>query len=367
MILDATWLQRSFPNLAAFTPLATGGQKCVYKVVETATTADRVLKIFRPGGSSSEAAMREALAPGKIAAPRVPQILSSGSAASNVGDLFWLLEEHLDGETLEKRLTRGPLNSKDVLRLAFQILESLAVAEEKRVVHRDVKPANIMVRPSGDFWLLDFGVARHLDLVSLTPTAAPFGSFTPGYAPPEQFNNRKREIDSRADLFALGVTLVEAATGRIHSGTFRKTSLQFCASRTHAPCSFVAQPQKKCGVSRLSGGNVPNPKGPPTADRQNCPRLDSADLRRGEVRGRKWNLYLQFGHNMRPVCLELIGHWGGGTVVLSPRDQTPDQLTRVAQEIHAKPGGRVLLDPQWYFPRAGSRKIIIARFLAPWI
>jgi serine/threonine-protein kinase len=71
-----------------------------------------------------------------------------------------------------------------------------------------------MVRPSGDFWLLDFGVARHLDLVSLTPTAAPFGSFTPGYAPPEQFNNRKREIDSRADLFALGVTLVEAATGR---------------------------------------------------------------------------------------------------------------------------------------------------------
>jgi serine/threonine-protein kinase len=63
----------------------------------------------------------------------------------------------------------------------------------------------------GNFWLLDFGIARHLDLVSLTATAV-FGVFTLGYAPPEQYRNKKREIDGRADLFALGVTMVECLT-----------------------------------------------------------------------------------------------------------------------------------------------------------
>jgi len=57
------------------------------------------------------------------------------------------------------------------------------------------------------FWLLDFGIARHLDLSSLTATSLPYGKMTLGYAPPEQCRNFKREIDSRADLFALGVTM----------------------------------------------------------------------------------------------------------------------------------------------------------------
>src|SRR5688572_8842283 len=64
----------------------------------------------------------------------------------------------------------------------------------------------------GDYWLLDFGIARHLDLSSLTPTLAS-GVGTLGYAPPEQYRNWKSDIDSRADLFAVGVTGFEAATG----------------------------------------------------------------------------------------------------------------------------------------------------------
>ena len=67
---------------------------------------------------------------------------------------------------------------------------------------------------AGNFWLLDFGIARHLDLSSLTATTSPFGKMTLGYAPPEQCRNLKGDIDSRADLFALGVTLHECATGR---------------------------------------------------------------------------------------------------------------------------------------------------------
>jgi serine/threonine-protein kinase len=67
---------------------------------------------------------------------------------------------------------------------------------------------------AGDYWLLDFGIARHLDLSSLTATSLPYGKMTLGYAPPEQCRNFKSEIDSRADLFALGVTMHECATGK---------------------------------------------------------------------------------------------------------------------------------------------------------
>jgi serine/threonine-protein kinase len=105
------------------------------------------------------------------------------------------------------------LSPKDVLRLGLHTLETLVAAEEKAIVHRDVKPDNIIRDPRGDFWLIDFGLARHLSLESLTATANVFGHATWGYAPPEQCRNFKQEIDARADLFALGVTLYECSTG----------------------------------------------------------------------------------------------------------------------------------------------------------
>ena len=107
----------------------------------------------------------------------------------------------------------GPLQEKQVIRLGLHLLEALVMAEDVHIVHRDVKPENIICDSKGDFWLLDFGIARHLQLESQTPSAAPFGKVTWGYAPPEQCRNFKRDIDARADLFALGVTLFECAIG----------------------------------------------------------------------------------------------------------------------------------------------------------
>ena len=111
-------------------------------------------------------------------------------------------------------LTSGPLDPHSVLRLGLHILEALEKTEDAKIVHRDVKPDNIMIDEAGGFWLLDYGIARHLELTSLTATGLPFGKMTLGYAPPEQCRNVKTEIDSRADLFALGVTLHECATGK---------------------------------------------------------------------------------------------------------------------------------------------------------
>jgi serine/threonine-protein kinase len=95
----------------------------------------------------------------------------------------------------------------------LHVLEALVDAEEVRIVHRDTKPDNIMMDGNDDCWLLDFGIARHLALQSLTGTGQIWGKFTLGYAPPEQCRNLKQDIDARSDLFALGVTLYECATG----------------------------------------------------------------------------------------------------------------------------------------------------------
>lgn len=144
---------------------------------------------------------------------RVPQVLEVGTAQSPSGASIWLREQRIAGESLRARVGRGPIPIADIRQLTIDILEALADAERARIVHRDVKPDNIMCATDGRFWLLDFGIARHLDLQSLTATALG-GPGTIGYAPPEQYRNRKRELDSRADLFALAVTIVECLTGR---------------------------------------------------------------------------------------------------------------------------------------------------------
>jgi eukaryotic-like serine/threonine-protein kinase len=210
--IDITWLQKSFPDLSDFRLLGQGGQKLVL-AAKHGQDGEVVLKIVYPK-TDPESVRREILAVQQTQSPRVPRILEYGIADTNLGACVWLREEKVSGATLRSILASGPLPAKDILKLGLQMMEALEGAERAQIVHRDVKPDNIMRDSAGDFWLLDFGIARHLDLSSLTATALPYGKMTLGYAPPEQCRNFKRDIDSRADLFALGVTMHECATGK---------------------------------------------------------------------------------------------------------------------------------------------------------
>jgi len=212
MSIDLTWLAQKFPDLNSLTPLGTGGQKTVFSA-HHATDGDVVLKIIHPQ-HDPETANREMLAVRSVQSPRVPKILDNGTITTTLGNSIWIREQRVNGTTLSQSLRAGPLDTAKLLRLGLHMLEALVSAEQVHIVHRDVKPDNIMCDINNDFWLLDFGVARHLRLQSLTATSSPFGKFTPGYAPPEQFRNIKDDIDTRADLFALGVTLYQCATGR---------------------------------------------------------------------------------------------------------------------------------------------------------
>lgn len=216
MAIDPTWLATQFPDLCNLAPLGSGGQKLVFSADHT-VDGPVVLKLINPN-ESVESVNREILAVRNVQSRRVPRILDSGSLVTPMGNSLWLREQRIDGTTLRQRLQNGRLPERDVLRLGLQMLEALVQAENAAIVHRDVKPDNIMVDRNGDFWLLDFGLARHLSLVSLTATHLAWGKFTCGYAPPEQFRNDKPNIDGRADLFGLGVTLHECFSG---SNSFR--------------------------------------------------------------------------------------------------------------------------------------------------
>jgi len=205
------WLAGNFPDLTDVQPLSEGGQKVVF-AARHPVDGDVVLKVVRPS-HDVEDVRREILAVQQVKSPNVPRIYAHGSIDTPFGSAYWIREERVHGQTLREVLQRGPLPAKDVLRLAKDLLGALSRAEDVHIVHRDVKPANIIVDNDDQFWLLDFGVARHLTLESITATAYPFGKMTVGYAPIEQIRNDKPAIDCRADLFALGVTLYEAATG----------------------------------------------------------------------------------------------------------------------------------------------------------
>ncbi|MBG1263739.1 serine/threonine protein kinase [Nostoc commune] len=213
MSIDLIWLQQQFPEISSLNYLNKGGQKRVISGSH-ATEGDVVLKICSPM-AGLERIIREIQAVQEISSLRVPKIFDFGlNNNSPIGNFMWIREQRIPGRSLRDVLEKqGCLDLSQILRLGLQILEVLADAEKSRIVHRDVKPENIIIDIDGDAWLLDFGLSRHLDLDSLTDTAGYFGVYTLGYAPPEQYRNIKREIDSRSDLFALGVTLYECAEG----------------------------------------------------------------------------------------------------------------------------------------------------------
>jgi len=124
------------------------------------------------------------------------------------GQMF-ICMEYLEGETLKKRIERGMLPLHDSIEIALQIARGLQAAHEAGMVHRDVKPANIMVTAKGEAKILDFGVAKLAGQAVLTKTGSTVG--TAAYASPEQA--RGEEVDRRSDIFSLGVVLYEVITG----------------------------------------------------------------------------------------------------------------------------------------------------------
>jgi tetratricopeptide (TPR) repeat protein/tRNA A-37 threonylcarbamoyl transferase component Bud32/TolB-like protein len=125
------------------------------------------------------------------------------------GQLF-ISMEYLEGETLKKKIARGPLKIKEAVEIAIQIARGLARAHEHRIVHRDIKPANIMITTDGTTKIIDFGVARLAGWTNVTRAGSTVGTVL--YMSPEQ--GRGEDVDERADIWSFGIVFFEMLTGK---------------------------------------------------------------------------------------------------------------------------------------------------------
>ncbi|MDR2571614.1 MAG: serine/threonine protein kinase [Oscillospiraceae bacterium] len=190
--------------------IARGGQKEVYSATHP-QFGEVVIKLFFKIDARSQ---REIDISESYSFDCVPMIHESGHVLYGGIDTLFVIEQRVDGEELREKLTRGERFSlKEAVDFLEQGLSFIRDINEQKIVHRDIKPENIIISSQGKVFFLDFGIARILGVQSLTQTGAFLGPHTPGYAAPEQFNNLKNDIDTRADLFSIGVVTYECVTG----------------------------------------------------------------------------------------------------------------------------------------------------------
>jgi tetratricopeptide (TPR) repeat protein len=177
-----------------------------------------------PDDTSRRRLLREANAAARLDHPFITKVYEVGegeapSGTSGAPGIPFIAMELVEGETLRERLSRGPMPMPEALRIAAEIADALEFARQRGIVHRDLKPANVMLTGDGHAKVMDFGIAKLVTIPSADGRRAEGSSMTstgeitgtPAYMAPEQLKGLP--IDSRADIFALGVCLYEMVTG----------------------------------------------------------------------------------------------------------------------------------------------------------
>ena len=190
--------------------LGEGGMGVVYRALDTRLNRDVALKFLPESLNADRRAKDRFLVEARAAAAldhpnicHVYEVNETEARRSFIAMAFY------DGATLETLLQSGPLPWLQAVDYAVQVARGLDAAHERRIVHRDVKPGNVMVTTNGVVKLLDFGIARNADVTGLTATGVTIGTLA--YMSPEQATGRP--IDARTDLWSLGVLLYEMCTG----------------------------------------------------------------------------------------------------------------------------------------------------------
>jgi tetratricopeptide (TPR) repeat protein/serine/threonine protein kinase len=199
--------------------LGRGGMGIVYKAVDPMLERELAIKILPPKKLSKdliERFLREARAVAKLDSPYIVKIFDIGEQPDGDNRIYYIVMEFVRGKTLGEHFSEGPPGNFDELwdRLEIfdQVLEAIDYAHEQGVIHRDLKPDNLMVTPNERVKIMDFGLAFFAGSHSLTRADQIMG--TVAYFSPEQAKAAK-DIDHRADIYSLGVILFELLTGEL--------------------------------------------------------------------------------------------------------------------------------------------------------
>jgi serine/threonine protein kinase len=192
-------------------PVGDGGMGVVYKAIDTRLGRAIALKFLKPrldaDRSAADRFRLEARAAGALEHANICTIFDVGE--TDDGRLYLAMPLY-DGETLERRIARGPLPVAEATDIAVQMLRGLAKAHARGIIHRDIKPANVFVTADGVVKLLDFGIAKLADVSLTAPASRPLG--TVAYMSPEQAQSSA--LDHRTDLWSVGAVLYEMLSGR---------------------------------------------------------------------------------------------------------------------------------------------------------
>jgi serine/threonine protein kinase len=202
-------------NYQIVSEIGRGGMAIVYKAFQTSLNRYVAIKVLPPYFQHTAEFLdrfkREALAAAQMQHPNIVQIYETGEW----NGYHYIVMEYVDGESLHTLMQkRGALDLTTTFNLIAQIGSALDYAHAQGIVHRDVKPSNILVDQRGRALLTDFGIAKAVESTRLTHTGTSLG--TPEYMAPEQAEGEP--VDARTDLYSLGVILYQMLTGRIPFG-----------------------------------------------------------------------------------------------------------------------------------------------------
>jgi hypothetical protein len=192
--------------------LGSGGMSTVYLARDTTLDRPVAVKVMHREMSEQEDQLerfrQEARAVAKLSHPNVVTVIDAGEDGGHPYIVF----EYVEGETLKQRIARlGMLDTQEALAYAIEIGRGLTVAHARNMVHRDIKPQNVLIDAEGRAKLTDFGISRQLEQDGMTATGRVLG--TTDYVAPEQAMGRA--VDPRSDVYSLGVVLYEMLTGQV--------------------------------------------------------------------------------------------------------------------------------------------------------
>src|SRR5467141_3805796 len=206
-------------NYRILEKIGAGGQGEVYKATDTKLGRTVVIKVLPPELTVKEANLkrfeREARLASALDHPNICTIFD----LNDIEGVHFIAMQYVEGKNVRELVSGRPLDLRSALSIAIQVADALDAAHARGIIHRDIKAGNVMVTPSGQAKVLDFGLAKLMDAegagpggihhTDLTELGIPYGTAT--YSAPEQARGDK--VDARADIFSTGVLVYEMLTG----------------------------------------------------------------------------------------------------------------------------------------------------------